>query len=110
MPNFKNNISVNGVFLAFIDSKKCNTLPCFYSEISNALNFPDYFGYNLDALDEAMCDLSWIEEKTILLLLFNYEEFMKDDKEDLQVINAVFSHVISELEIRGIYFSVMTQQ
>jgi RNAse (barnase) inhibitor barstar len=110
MPNFQSNIRVNGNFLGFIDGQKCTTLQQFYTEIAKALEFPDYFGNNLDALDEALCDLSWIEEKTILLLIFHYDKFMSEDKENLQVINAVFSHAISELEVGEIYFTVLTQQ
>lgn len=110
MPNFQYNIKVNGNFLGFIDGQQCKSLPAFYSHIARALDFPDYFGNNLDALDEALCDLNWIEEETVLLVIFNYNQFMSEDKENLQVINAIFSHAISELEAKEIYFTVLTQQ
>ncbi len=109
MPNFENHITLNGNFLAFIDGEKCDTLDVFYKEIAKALDFPDYFGYNLDALDEAICDLNWIEDKTISLFIFHYDKFLSRDKDKLEVINAIFSHAISELEENQVYFSVHTQ-
>jgi hypothetical protein len=30
--------------------------------------FPDYFGYNWNALDECLCDLSWIPNKKVIIL------------------------------------------
>jgi RNAse (barnase) inhibitor barstar len=31
-----------------------------FKEISQKLNFPSYFGYNMDALSDCLRDLSWI--------------------------------------------------
>ena len=33
----------------------------------NALRFPDYFGGNWDALDECICDLSWLPPGDVIL-------------------------------------------
>ena len=37
--------------------------------IADVMQFPDYFGYNLDALDECLSDMSWIPAKGYLLVL-----------------------------------------
>lgn len=34
---------------------------------SDALRFPDYFGFNWDALDECLADLSWLEPGDVLI-------------------------------------------
>jgi RNAse (barnase) inhibitor barstar len=36
--------------------------------VSTALRFPDYFGFNWDALDECLCDLSWHDGPVALLV------------------------------------------
>jgi RNAse (barnase) inhibitor barstar len=109
MQTFKNNIVVNGIFLAFIDGQKCAVLSHFYEEIAKALNFPDYFTHNFDSLDECMNDLSWIDATDIHLLIFNYEDLLFEEKYNLEVINNIFANAMSELEVRGKHLTVLTQ-
>lgn len=109
MQTFKHNIVVNGIFLAFIDGQNCVVLSHFYEEISKALNFPEYFSPNFDSLDECMNDLSWINEKEIHLLIFNYEDFLFEENYNLEVVNNIFANAIGELEENGKHFSVFTQ-
>lgn len=39
-----------------------------FAALAEGLSFPDYFGYNWDALDECLGDLSWISEGRIVLI------------------------------------------
>ena len=36
-------------------------------QFSNSLHFPDYFGYNFDALYDLLGDLSWLQQKEIIV-------------------------------------------
>jgi len=49
--------------------------------ISDALEFPDYFGGNWDALDECLRDLAWIGAKGYVLLIQGAGAFWERDPE-----------------------------
>jgi RNAse (barnase) inhibitor barstar len=42
-----------------------------FATIASAMQFPDYFGRNWDALDECLCDMYWIPAPGYLLILRN---------------------------------------
>lgn len=60
-------------FTAVLDGKRCKTLPDLYVQLNAALKFPDYFGGNLDALYDCLCDLSWLEQKHVSLIFTRAE-------------------------------------
>ena len=45
-----------------------NSTKELFNQLSDKLNFPDYFGFNWDALLDMFCDFSWIENKDIMLI------------------------------------------
>lgn len=44
------------------------------------LDFPDYFGYNWDALYDFLIDLSWLKEKQIKIIHFDFPNINFDDR------------------------------
>lgn len=60
----------------FLDGRICADLDVFYTDIARQLEFPEYFGRNLDALDEMISDLEWIEEEKIEILLYHAFAFL----------------------------------
>lgn len=76
------------ILVAKIDGKKAKTLEKFYKIIGNELHFPDYFGENLDAFDEMINDLSWLEEDAVILIFTHLEAFLSqeisEDDEDVK--------------------------
>jgi RNAse (barnase) inhibitor barstar len=85
-------ISNESLFVAKFDGKKTKTLDKFYKKIAKRLHFPDYFGNNMDALEDCLCDLSWIESNNIKLFIKNIDGFLsKEDKETKESIFDIFA-------------------
>ena len=51
--------------VAVIDCADAATVNDFYSQIQKGLKFPTYFGKNLDALYDCLCDFSWLDAKEV---------------------------------------------
>lgn len=53
-----------------------------YTELSDTLRFPSYFGENWDALDELYRDFSWIEDEKIVIV---HKDLSKLPLNDLRI-------------------------
>ncbi len=58
-----------------------------------SLKFPDYFGFNWDALDECLTDFEWIEEKNIVII---HEELPRIGSASLKLYLSVLSDAIED--------------
>ena len=84
----------SGVHVALIDGEKNGTMAAMYQTFAETLRFPDYFGANLDALYDMLCDLTWFEEKGIdkvHIVLRNYDALLaaEDHDEKLGVLSVL---------------------
>jgi RNAse (barnase) inhibitor barstar len=78
--------SSDTTLVAVIDGATTLTLSDFYSSIASSLEFPDYFGHNLDSFDEMINDLGWIQEKNIHLIFKNYDDFLTEENDEMREI------------------------
>ena len=70
-----------------VDGKRMDSLEGIFNEFSAAYQFPEYFGHNLDAFDECMNDLDWINANAFVLLLMNFDEMIVNNKaEDIKIL------------------------
>ncbi len=67
------------IYVGVIDGHKSQNVYDFLNNISIAFKFPDYFGYNYDALDECLNDLAWLDTPGYALYIKNYDAFLKDE-------------------------------
>lgn len=49
--------------------------PTLLQAFAQTCHFPDYFGYNWDALADCLADLRWIDARGFVLLIHGHESF-----------------------------------
>ena len=69
-----------------IDAKNTSTLREFYEVLAKTMDFPDYFGFNLDSLDELLNDLSWIEDEKIGIYFINSDSFLLKERNETKIL------------------------
>lgn len=80
-----------GFALRLIQGKKCGTSSDLFSEFARALDFPDYFGHNWDALEECLADLEWLPAKGYILLIADAHAVLPDDEDEYETLLEVLS-------------------
>ena len=60
----------------FIDGNLCDSIDKCFITLKQQLSLPDYFGNNLDALEEVLSDLDWIQEEKIKIIILNVTELL----------------------------------
>jgi RNAse (barnase) inhibitor barstar len=82
---------MNGVFristlptqvMPTLDGRLLGDKAALLAELGRALDFPDYYGGNWDALEECLADLSW-HDGPLLLLITHADALVDDLRENL---------------------------
>lgn len=69
----------------YIDGEHVSSEMDFYDEVQRALNLPDYFGRNWNALTDCLVDLSWLPSAKANVILFDaFEKFAKSNPEQFK--------------------------
>lgn len=79
-----------------LDGAILNDFAKFHKTIAQLLHFPDYYGNNLDALDEVLSDMEFSSLKNIQIVFRNYDKLLSDEPHDkkialLQVLNGAIA-------------------
>lgn len=93
-PIYKPDIP-EGILLLELDAHLMTTLGGLYQEFTSMFQLPDYFGENLNALDECLTDLEWLPSAGYLLNIKNAEFLLKEETGD------VFEGLLSVLKNAG---------
>ncbi|MBX3320292.1 MAG: barstar family protein [Nitrospira sp.] len=80
-----------GFALRLVQGKKCGTPSNLFDEFSQALDFPDYFGHNWDALEECLADFEWLPAKGYVLLITDAHAVLPDDEDEYETLLEVLS-------------------
>jgi len=74
----------NEFALKVIHGTKCQTTDGLLTECARALDFPDYFGHNWDALEECLTDLEWLPAKGYVLLITEAVHVLPNDETEYE--------------------------
>ena len=84
----------NLAFIVHLDSKVKNEDELF-KNLSDKLFFPDYFGYNWDAVYDLLRDFDWIKQEEIVLI---YDAIPQLEEKTLRIFFQVLATAISDWE------------
>lgn len=60
-----------------LDARKMTTIASLLNEFSYKLQFPDYFGHNLDAFIDVMHDSTYFKRNEFTIVIHNGEQLLK---------------------------------
>jgi RNAse (barnase) inhibitor barstar len=78
--------STEKTLVVVIDGEQIDSLDKFYEQLIVQLKLDDDFGRNLDAFDEMINDLDWLDEKYIHLIFRNYDSFLSEENDESREI------------------------
>jgi RNAse (barnase) inhibitor barstar len=86
------------------------SLASFFNEISAALQFPPYFGHNLNALDECLGDLEWLPADKYVLFFLDADRLLKQEKPEIfQSLIKLLNDVAHERKSIGFQIVLQTE-
>jgi RNAse (barnase) inhibitor barstar len=77
LDKFVNDISSEGFEIYTLDCSEWSSLN-YHNDLASVLNFPDYYGKNLDAFNDCLSDMT-TEGIGIVLVFKNYDKFAIKD-------------------------------
>jgi hypothetical protein len=72
------------------------TVASLFDEFQRALEFPDYFGHNWDALDECLCDLEWLPAPSYRIVIESAPRLLDRDRAERPIFLSVMSNAGKE--------------
>ncbi len=104
---FQKLIDEYGYKLFEINGQEIKSKGNLFTYISQVLEFPDYFGYNWDALSECVRDLEWLQKAKGYILLFSHpENFLRNSPLDFKIFLRVVSFASTEWRTDQIKFQL----
>lgn len=74
-----------GTEIFYLDGREIRDTQSFLQKVAEVMRFPDYFGYNWDALDECITDLDWCPAARYILIYDYPEAFSKAEPEQWKI-------------------------
>ena len=79
-----------GIWIAEIDGKKAPTWKDYAREVEHVFQFPTPCDKSMDAYLDWITDLSWLQARKYVLIIYNFKDFMKEELENKENIIWLF--------------------
>jgi len=90
-----------------IDLAGCTDKAGVLARIAGALEFPDWFGHNWDALFDCLNDLSWLEARGLLLVFENTGDLADAAPQAWQMLRDMLIETAAEWREQDVPFRAM---
>lgn len=81
-------------FTGVLDGSRMRGSDDLFYKFWDEFHFPEYFGWNWDALRDCLCDLQWIGANSFFLIIRNAECLLADDFEARQIFCRLINDVV----------------
>ncbi|MES1221672.1 MAG: barstar family protein [Bacteroidota bacterium] len=95
----------NNTRYVFLDGLACKKLDACFTSLQEQLSIPDYFGKNLDALEEVLDDLEWIKEEKIKIIISHVSSLLENNPAKKKIFLEIL-HADNNKKIEIIYLGV----
>ena len=92
-----------------VDLSHARNVPGFIKAMRRDLQFPEWFGGNLDALNDCLTDFSWRPASGYVIALSG-SEMLRATPTSLAILNEVLSCAVEEWERRDVPFRIFYLQ
>lgn len=95
-----------GAHVGVVDGGAARDEPVFFAAITDALDLPEWFGRNWDALDEVLADRSWLDGSVHVLVVRSALWLLEDEPQErlkiaVDVLSAAASGRVDPLDRSG---------
>ncbi len=95
--------------LYYLDGEHIHNKAEFLENCAEVLNFPDYFGYNWDAFEDCLTDLSPSSDAPYLLFYAQPQNFVQNAPQDWQIALDILQDALNFLHNQGKVFYAMVE-
>ncbi len=82
----------------------------FLEACARSMAFPTYFGYNWDAFEEVVTELSWLPARGYLLLYDDARHFAAHSPKEWAVARSILQDAAMDWQQRGVPFLVLLRR
>lgn len=107
----RGNVTLSEFLFFEVDLAQVHSKGEFLAALAKAIHAPDWFGHNLDALADALTDLSWLNvdeqaEQGYVLLLLNGDDVFGLSPAEHEIVMRIFNDAVTYWKGEGSPFWV----